>query len=113
MASAVPAELSPPRRGPGEEARLWPEEGAPGRDEGVPLPGPGCLLRGPGLAPRSQPGFGCCLGALESGADSPFLARAESPGRARALGLGACYILTSLPGPPGRAPWPPRMVFEG
>ena len=57
--------------------------GPPGGEEGVPLPGPGCLLRSPAWSPGSQPGSGCCLEVLGSGADSPFLAMAESPGRTR------------------------------
>lgn len=57
-----------------------------------------------GLAgrPGSQPRPGCRLGALEIGADSPFLARAESPGPARAGAWRLC-LLTGSPGPGGWA----------
>lgn len=37
-----------------------------GGREGVPPWMPGSKLRGPGSAPRSGPGSGCCLGAVQS-----------------------------------------------
>lgn len=95
-----PPGVSPPRgsvpaMSPGAAGRKW---RPPGGEEGVPLPGPGCLLRSPAWSPGSQPGSGCCLEVLGSGADSPFLAMAESPGRTRgAWRLQHSYRFTWAP----------------
>lgn len=87
--------VSPPGPACREEPGGRSPQRGPGPAGGVQLPGPGCLLRGLSLAPGSQPGSDRLLsGSPGDGADSPFLARAESPGRARA-GLGHCCILTS------------------
>lgn len=89
----------PPRRPrrsrpcPRDEPRwLQLKEGAPDREEGVLLPGPGRLLRGPGLVPREPAAIRLLCGSSGNGVDSPFLARAESPGRTRA---GAWRLLHS------------------
>lgn len=95
-----PPGVSPPRgsvpaMSPGASGRKW---RPPGGEEGVPLPGPGCLLRSPAWSPGSQPGSGCRLEVLGSGADSPFLEMAESSGRTRgAWRLQHSYRFTWAP----------------
>ena len=73
-------------------------KGGEGLEEGSRSRGRAACCGALAWRPGSQPGPGCGLGALESRVNSPFLARAESPGRTRAR-LGDCCILTGLPGP--------------
>lgn len=74
-----------PRPRPCDEPRwLRPEGGLPGREAASRSPGRAASCGALAWRPGSQLRSGCCLGAPESRVDSPFLARAESPGRTRA-----------------------------